>query len=72
MIDQLKQHLLKTVDGLDPEQAQQAAQSAVGFIKGRLPGPIGDRLEELVDGDGQGDVDLGQLGSTIKGFLGGR
>jgi hypothetical protein len=72
MIEQLKQHLLKTVDGLDPEQAQKAALSAVGFIKGRLPGPLGDKLEELVDGDGKGDVDLGSLGDTLKGFLGGR
>lgn len=70
MIEQLKQQLMAQVDGLDEAQAQQAAHTAVGFIKARLPGPIGDRLEELVDGDGEGDVDFDQLGSTIKGFLG--
>jgi hypothetical protein len=70
MIEQLKAQLLAKVDGLDEAQAQQAALTAVGFIKDRLPGPIGDRLEDLVDGDGEGDVDFGQLGATIKGFLG--
>jgi hypothetical protein len=70
MIDQLKQHLLDRVEGLEEGQALQAAQSAVAFLKDRLPGPIGDRLEELVDGDGSGDLDLGQLGATLKGFLG--
>ncbi|WP_370326487.1 hypothetical protein [Euzebya sp.] len=70
MIEQLKAALAKGVDGLDDRQAEQAARTAVDFMKDRLPPPIADRLEELVDGDGEGDVDFGQLGSTIKGFLG--
>lgn len=71
MIDQLKSVLKDRVDDLSDEQARQAAVAAVDFLKTKLPAPIAGRLEELVDGDGEGDVDMGQLGNTIKGFLGG-
>ncbi len=71
MIDQLKSVLKDRVDGLSDDQARQAAVAAVDFLKTKLPAPIAGRLEELVDGDGEGDVDFDQLGKTIKGFLGG-
>lgn len=70
MISELKDALKDRVDNLDDEQAQQAAQAAVHFFQDRLPDPIANRLEELVDGDGQGDIDFNQLGDTISGFLG--
>ena len=71
MIDQLKTQLQARVDDLSPAQAEQAAHAAVDFLKDRLPAPIAGRLEELVDGDGEGDLDGEQLSNTIKGFLGG-
>jgi hypothetical protein len=70
MIDQLKATLLEEVEGLDERQASQAAATAVAFLEDRLPAPIADRLDELVDGDGRGDLDVGQLGGVLKGFLG--
>ncbi|MBY5162146.1 hypothetical protein [Salsipaludibacter albus] len=70
MINDLKATLKQQVDGLSDEQAMQAAQAATGFIKDRLPEPIGSRLEELVDGDGTGDLDVNQLKNTVSGFLG--
>lgn len=70
MIEQLKATLKDRVDGLDDAQAMQAANAAVDFLKDRLPDPIADRLEELVDGDGEGDLDLDSLKGTISGFLG--
>lgn len=71
MIDKLKQVLKDRVDNLDDEQAAQAAQAAVDFFKDKLPGPIGSKLEELVDQDGEGDLDLGDVTNKISGFLGG-
>lgn len=71
MIDKLKAQLLDRVDDLSPKQAEQAAKAAVDFLKDKLPAPIAGRLEELVDGDGEGDLDANQLGNSIKGFLGG-
>lgn len=70
MIDGLKAALKDKVDGLDERQAEQAALTAVNFLKDKLPNPIAERLEELVDGDGEGDVDFAQLANTISGFLG--
>jgi len=71
VINELKNVLQQQVDNLDEQQAQQAAQAAVGFMKDRLPDPIGSRLEELVDGDGTGDADLSGIKDTASKFLGG-
>lgn len=67
MIDQLKSLLKERVDGLDDQQATQAAMAAVDFFKDRLPDPIGSKLEEFVDED---NLDIGAVKDKISGFLG--
>ncbi len=70
MIDQMQSAIKQRVDGISDDQAMQAARAATDFIKDKLPAPLAARLEELVDGDGEGDLDVGSLGNAVKGFLG--
>lgn len=70
MIEKLQSVIKDRVDDISDEQALQAARAATDFLKDRLPAPIAAKLEELVDGDGEGDLDANALGNAVKGFLG--
>lgn len=68
--------LVQEKAGISAEQAQKAIEAVVGFMKDKLPGPIGDQLSKLVDGgdDEGGDDDGGMLGGItdkLGGLLGG-
>ena len=72
--------LLKTVQektGLDIDQAKGAIEAVLGFLKDKLPGPIGDQLDNFIggggdDGDGDGGgLDVGGLLDQAKGLFGG-
>jgi len=59
--------------GISENQAQQAVQVVVNFLKGRLPGPLASQLDNFVGGQsgganlgnigGQGGANLGNLGN---------
>lgn len=54
--------------GISEDQARQAVQVVLGFVKDRLPGPVASQVDSLVGGQGQGTsgpggIDLGNLGN---------
>ena len=75
--------LIKTVSeraGITAEQAKQAVESVLAFIKDKLPGPIGEQVTNLLSGAGglagqaggaMGDV-VGRAGETLGGLFGGK
>ena len=52
--------------GLPQDQATQAAQAVIGFLKDKLPGPIASQIDGLLSGGG----DSGLM-DQAKGMLGG-
>lgn len=67
-------NLVSQRTGLPADQAQAAVQTVIGFLKDRLPGPLGAELESLISsgsGSGAGAAGaLGELGSLAKGLGG--
>ncbi|MBT8165208.1 MAG: hypothetical protein HKO63_00475 [Acidimicrobiia bacterium] len=69
--------LVQEKAGISADQAQKAIEAVVGFMKDKLPGPIGDQVAKFVDGgddEGGGDDDGGMLGGItdkLGGMLGG-
>lgn len=56
--------------GLPADQAQDAAQAALDFLKEKLPGGIGDKLEDMISGNAEGIADaVGGLTDKAKGLL---
>jgi hypothetical protein len=53
--------------GLPQEQAQQAAEAAIDFIKSKLPEPFASQVDGLLSGNAEGM--MGQLGN-LGGMLG--
>lgn len=52
--------------GLPEAQARQAAETALNFIKEKLPAPMAAQLDSLLAGGAGGDV-LGKLGGMFGG-----
>lgn len=45
--------------GISEAQARKAIDTVLKFLKERLPEPIGDRLEDLIEGADKIDLDKG-------------
>lgn len=63
--------LIRTVAeraGIDEAQAQRAVETVLELVRSRLPGPIADQLESLLDGEG-GAGDLGDLADKAGDLL---
>jgi hypothetical protein len=58
--------------GISPEQAEQAVNTVLGFLKDKLPEPIAGQLENIVGGGsgGAGGLDLGDVGGALGGLFG--
>ena len=57
--------------GLTPEQAKAAAESAVAFLKSKLPGPLASGLESLMAGGaGGGEAGAGGIEAEATEVLG--
>jgi len=52
--------------GISEQAARQAVEVVLQFLKGRLPGPIGEQLDGLLEGGGA------DAGSLLGGLLGKR
>ena len=58
--------------GISSEQATQAINAVVAFVKEKLPGPIGAEVEKLIAGGAGGGMgELGSLLGKAEGMLGG-
>lgn len=69
MQQQLIQQLSQRV-GIPPEKAEAAINTVVGYLKERLPGPVGSQLDKLLAGEEvQGGV-LSQAAQSLGGMLG--
>lgn len=49
--------------GISPDQATQAAQAVVQYLKGKLPGPIGAQLDSALGGQAGAGGAMGNLGN---------
>ena len=57
--------------GLPAEQAQGAAEAAMDFFKEKLPGGLGDKLEDIIAGNTDAISDaVGGLTDKAKGMFG--
>ncbi len=68
--------LVQEKAGISADQAQKAIEAVVGFMKDKLPGPLGDQVSKFVDGgdDDGGEDDGGMLGGVtdkLGGLMGG-
>ena len=70
-MDELIAQLTQRV-GLSPEQARQATETVLGFVKARLPAPIAGQLDAALgaQGGGKGEGGGGGLGGLSKGLGG--
>jgi hypothetical protein len=41
--------------GIDEGQARTTANTVVGFLKDRLPGPVAGQIDGVIGGQGEGD-----------------
>ncbi len=75
MIDELVQQISERT-GIPQDKAQMAARTAIEFLDGRLPPPVGGNLHRLTGegggGGGGGMPDLGKLGGGLGGMFGGK
>lgn len=71
---------LKEKVGLTEEQAQQACETALNFIKAKLPAGFGDKLDSLLNGNfdlssifggGNTGSSSGSSFDALKGMFGG-
>ena len=71
MMDELVQQIA-TRANLPPDKAMQAARTAIEFLDGRLPPPVGGNLGRLLgEGGGQGGgPDLGDIAGKVGGLFG--
>ena len=67
-MDELIQQVAQRT-GLPAEQARQAAEAVIGFLKERLPAPLASQLDSVVKGGGAGG--LGNIASSLGGMFGG-
>ena len=62
-------NLIVQKTGISQEQAQKAAQTAIDFIKGKLPPQIAGKVDAMLSGNMSGIA--GQAGEMLKGKFGG-
>jgi hypothetical protein len=67
MMDELVQQIAART-GIPQEKAAQAAQTAIEFLDGRLPPPVGGNLKRLT-GEG-GGAGLGDVAGKLGGMFG--
>lgn len=54
--------------GINQDQARTAVDTVVGFLKDRLPGPVGSQLDNVLGGQsGSGGI-VGQAGQALGGL----
>ncbi len=62
--------LVSQKTGLPPEQAKAAAETVIGFLKKKLPAPVGSQIDALLAGGAGGLGNLGDVAKGLGGLLG--
>lgn len=57
--------------GLPEDKARMAADTVLGFLKEKLPGPVGAHIDGLMNGGGSGGGGLADKAAGMGGSLGG-
>jgi hypothetical protein len=70
MMDDLVRQISERT-GIPQDKAEMAARTAIEFLDGRLPAPVGGNLRRLVDGGGAGGGGVPGLGG-LGGMFGGK
>jgi septal ring factor EnvC (AmiA/AmiB activator) len=55
--------------GLPEEMAKIAVETVIGYLKGKLPGPVAGQIDNLLGGAGGGQ-DLGGVAKGLGGLFG--
>jgi hypothetical protein len=53
--------------GISEEQARQAIEIVLGYVKDKMPGPLAGQVEAAIEGDLSG---LGDLAGSLGGLFG--
>ena len=54
--------------GISEDQAKQAVETVMGFVKDKLPAPLASQVEAVLGG---GEIpDVGGIGKTLGGLFG--
>ena len=69
-VNELVNELTKRV-GLSPDQATQAVEVILGFVKGRLPAPIASQLDGMLGQTSAANTGAGASGAPANDSLGG-
>jgi hypothetical protein len=75
-VNELIKQITDKFDDIDMDKAKEIVGTVVGFIKDKLPGPIGDQVAKLVgddggdDGGSSSDDMLGKAKDALGGLLG--
>jgi hypothetical protein len=57
--------------GISQDQANQAVQTVIGYLKGKLPEPIASQLDSVLGGQSSSGGMMGQAGQALGGMFGG-
>jgi hypothetical protein len=69
-VDELVNQVVQKT-GISQDQANQAVQTVIGYLKNKLPGPVASQLDSVMGGQsGAGGV-AGQAGHALGGMFGG-
>ena len=56
--------------GISEDQARTAVTTVLGFLKDKLPAPIGGQIDNLIAGESSAGGGIGDIASKVGGLLG--
>jgi hypothetical protein len=56
--------------GISEDQARKAIDTVTGFLKDKLPAPIGGQIDNLMSGEGAVGGAVGDIASKVGGMFG--
>jgi hypothetical protein len=65
LIEQITQRV-----GISPDKAQTAVETVLGYLKERLPGPVGSQLDNVVSGQEGAGSGFSQAAQNLGGMFG--
>jgi uncharacterized protein (DUF2267 family) len=69
-VEQTIVQLIQEKAGISEQQAQTALDTVVGFLKEKLPEPLGSQFNAVLGGNAGGGDQLGSMLGSLGGLLG--